>query len=221
MIQKILQTLQLGGPMMIPLLVLTFFGFIIFLERILYLHKGQIHAVEFIVGIKSALKKRRIIEALALCNETPGPVARVLKAVLLNCERTADEMRQSALTAGLIEIPLLKRRITSIALIAKLSPILGLLGTVIALLNCFYIMTHKGPYADITFFSEHVYNALISTAAGLAFFIIFWLFYNLLHGKMRAIVHDMEWAASELVLFISKGMPENENIYLDSDESNK
>ncbi len=217
----IIKTMQLGGPVMIPLLILAFAGFVIFAERMLYLHKGQIKAVEFLTGIKSALKNKRLIEALTICNEAPGPVARIVKAVLLHCERTPDEMRQAALSAGLLEIPLLQRRIPSLALIAKLSPIIGLIGTVLAMLKCFQIMRHSGPYADITLFSGQIYNALISTAVGLMFFVIFWLFYNVLHGKMRAIIHDMEWASAELILFIAKGMPQNENIYLDGDSNAK
>ena len=217
----IIKTMQLGGPVMIPLLILAFAGFVIFAERMLYLHKGQIKAVEFLTGIKSALKNKRLIEALTICNEAPGPVARIVKAVLLHCERTPDEMRQAALSAGLLEIPLLQRRIPSVALIAKLSPVIGLIGTVLAMLKCFQIMRQSGPYADITLFSGQIYNALISTAVGLMFFVIFWLFYNVLHGKMRAIIHDMEWASAELILFIAKGMPQNENIYLDSDDQAK
>lgn len=217
----IIKTMQLGGPVMIPLLILAFAGFVIFAERMLYLHKGQIKAVEFLTGIKSALKNKRLIEALTICNEAPGPVARIVKAVLLHCERTPDEMRQAALSAGLLEIPLLQRRIPSVALIAKLSPVIGLIGTVLAMLKCFQIMRKSGPYADITLFSGQIYNALISTAVGLMFFVIFWLFYNVLHGKMRAIIHDMEWASAELILFIAKGMPQNENIYLDGDDQAK
>ncbi len=217
----IIKTMQLGGPVMIPLLILAFAGFVIFAERMLYLHKGQIKAVEFLTGIKSALKNKRLIEALTICNEAPGPVARIVKAVLLHCERTPDEMRQAALSAGLLEIPLLQRRIPSVALIAKLSPVIGLIGTVLAMLKCFQIMRQSGPYADITLFSGQIYNALISTAVGLMFFVIFWLFYNVLHGKMRAIIHDMEWASAELILFIAKGMPQNENIYLDGDDQAK
>lgn len=217
----IIKTMQLGGPVMIPLLILAFAGFVIFAERMLYLHKGQIKAVEFLTGIKSALKNKRLIEALTICNEAPGPVARIVKAVLLHCERTPDEMRQAALSAGLLEIPLLQKRIPSVALIAKLSPVIGLIGTVLAMLKCFQIMRQSGPYADITLFSGQIYNALISTAVGLMFFVIFWLFYNVLHGKMRAIIHDMEWASAELILFIAKGMPQNENIYLDGDDQAK
>ena len=59
--EKIADIFKLGGPMMIPLAMLAFAGLIIFIERLLYLHKGQIRAVEFVAGIKTALKKRRLL----------------------------------------------------------------------------------------------------------------------------------------------------------------
>ena len=56
--------------MTIPLIVLAVLGAIIFIERILYLHKGQINVREFISGIKNLLQKGRLVEATTLCEET-------------------------------------------------------------------------------------------------------------------------------------------------------
>ena len=66
-----------GGPMIWVLLVIGFIGLVIFIERTLYLHRGQIRSTAFIGGIKNILAKRRIVEALTVCEETPGPVAAV------------------------------------------------------------------------------------------------------------------------------------------------
>ena len=69
-----------GGPMMWVLLGLAILTLMLFIERALYLHRGQIRSTEFINGIKNILSKRRIVEALTVCEETPGPVAAVVKA---------------------------------------------------------------------------------------------------------------------------------------------
>ncbi len=64
-----------GGPMMWLLLAMGIIALMLFVERALFLHRGQIQSTEFIGGIKNILSKRRIVEALTVCEETPGPVA--------------------------------------------------------------------------------------------------------------------------------------------------
>jgi len=199
---------------MIPLLLLALVGGTLFLERLFYLHKGQIRAVEFVTGIKEALKKRRLLEALTLCDETPGAVPRIVKAALLNSEDSFDTMYQAVMAQAHAEIPLLERRISSIALIAKIAPYLGLMGTVLSLLKIFYIMGQSGSYASASLFSAEIYNALLSTAGGFAVFIAATLCYSFLNSRLKAVIYDMQWSANEIMLFISRGMPEAENLHL-------
>src|SRR5664279_2698706 len=82
-----------GGPMIWVLLVISLVGIMIFVERTLFLHRGQIGSTAFVGGIKNILAKRRIVEALTVCEETPGPVAAVVKAALLHADDDADAMR--------------------------------------------------------------------------------------------------------------------------------
>lgn len=123
--EKIIDIFELGGPMMLPLALLAAAGALIFLERLLYLHKGQIRAVEFVAGIKTALKKRRLLEAVTICDESYGPIPRVVKAALLNSEEPPDTMSQAVNIAAANEFALIDRRVSSLALVAKLSPLLG------------------------------------------------------------------------------------------------
>ncbi len=210
--EKFLHIFDLGGPMMFPLIALALVGVIIFLERLFFLHKGQIRAEEFVSGIKTALKKRRLLEALTICDETPGAIPRVVKTALLNSEKPFDVMRQAVLAQSNAEIPLLERRISSMALIAKTAPYLGLMGTVLSLLEVFYQMSKSGSYATAAMFSEEVYSALISSAAGLMIFIAAMLAYSFLNSRLKAIVYDMQLAANSILLFIADGMPEDENL---------
>lgn len=207
-----LHILNLGGPMMIPLIALALVGLTIFLERVFFLHKGQIRAEEFVSGIKTALKKRRLLEALTICDETPGVIPRIVRTALLNSEKPFDVMRQAVLAQSNTEIPLLERRISSMALIAKTAPYLGLMGTVLSLLEVFYKMGESGSYATAATFSAEVYSALISSAAGLMIFIAAMIGYSFLNSRLKAIVYDMQFAANSILLFIADGMPEDENL---------
>src|ERR1044071_10443741 len=99
-----------GGPMMWVLLALGLLVVMFFLERLLFLHRGQIRAKAFIDGIKNALAKRRLVEALTLCEETPGPVAAVVKAALLHADDSPESLRFHVQEAAVVELPLLERR---------------------------------------------------------------------------------------------------------------
>ncbi len=200
--------LEKGGPMMWALLGLSILGFVFFVERTLFLHKGQIRTNAFLDGIKNLLRKRRVIEAITVCEETPGPIPKVVVAALRNYNRPEPEMRTAMREAALVEIPVLERRVGTIAAIAKVSPLLGLLGTVIAMLSGFNLMQDIGAYADAGVFSGQVAQALISTAAGLAISAMAYLAHHFLYGRVRALVHDMEWAANDIMQFLLRDLPE-------------
>ena len=188
--EKIADIFKLGGPMMIPLAMLAFAGLIIFIERLLYLHKGQIRAVEFVAGIKTAL---------------------------LNFEETPETMSQAVNIAAANEFALIDRRVSSLALIAKLAPLTGLAGTVLAILQIFQKMAESGSYANASEFSYQIYNALLSSAVGLFIAILAWLAYALINSRVRALAQDIDWSANDIMLFIIRGMPENENLHMDGE----
>ncbi len=202
--------LDQGGPMMWPLLILSLLGFVFFIERALFLHKGQIRPPAFLDGITNLVRKRRLLEALTVCEETPGPVACVVKAALLRHNCTESEMRTAVQAAALVEIPVLERRVGTIAAIAKVSPLLGLLGTVVALIQAFLMMEELGPYAPVTLFTGQVANALISTATGLAIAVMAFLAHHFLLGRVRTLVHDMEWAGNQIMQLLLHDLPEED-----------
>lgn len=204
--------LQQGGPLMWPLLALSLVGFIFFIERTLFLHRGQINSTEFLEGIKNLLRKRRLLEALTLCEETPGPVVKITKAALLHHDQGESRMRNAVQAAALVEIPVLERRIGTIGAIAKAAPMLGLLGTLVAMLEGFNSMGTQGSYATAESFSLLVGQALISTATGLGLGIMAYLAHHFLYGRVRAIAHDMEWTANEIMTFLLFDLPEEEKV---------
>ena len=175
---------------------------VIFVERALYLHRGQIRSNEFLNGIKNLLQKGRLMEALTLCEETPGPVAMVVKAALRNA--TADEtaMRFAVQEAALTEIPALERRIGSLAAIAQIVPLLGLLGTLLGMIRTFWLFNQGGNYATPAALTDGLWPALLTAAAGLAIAIPVHLARHFLNGRVKALVHDMEWVASDIMRYL-------------------
>ncbi len=191
-----------GGPMLWVIVLLGFVGLMLFIERVLFLHRGQIRAKAFVDGIKNILAKRRLVEALTVCEETPGPVAAVVKAALLHADDPAEAMRFHVQEAAIVELPALERRLHSIAAIAQAAPLVGLLGTVLGFITTFAAFERGGNYVSATALSAGMWQALLSTAAGLMLAIPAHLGYHFLAGRVRAIVRDVEWGGNEIMKYL-------------------
>ncbi len=174
----------------------------LFVERVLYLHRGQIRAKAFIEGIKNILGKRRLVEALTVCEETPGPVAAVVKAALLHADDSAEEMRFYVQEAAVVELPALERRLGSIAAIAQVAPLVGILGTVLGLMATFLAFEHGGNYAMASALSRGMWQALLATAGSLMLAIPAHLAHHFLSARVRAIVRDVEWSGNEIMKYL-------------------
>lgn len=191
-----------GGPVMWLLLLVGFAALVIFVERALFLHRGQIRSTEFLNGIKNLLQKGRLMEALTLCEETPGPVAAVVKAGLRHASDDEQGLRFAVQEAALTEIPTLERRIGALAAITQIAPLLGLLGTLLGLIKTFWLFNQAGNYATPAVLAGGMWEALLTAAAGVAIAIPVHLGRHFLNGRVRALVHDMEWVGNELMRYL-------------------
>jgi len=191
-----------GGPMMWVLLVLALLGLMLVIERTLYLHRGQIRAKAFVDGIKNILGKRRLVEALTVCEETPGPVAAVVKAALLHADDSAEVMRFHVQEAAVVELPALERRLGAIAAVAQIAPLVGLLGTVIGMITTFVAFERGGNYALAGALSAGMWQALLATAGSLMLAAPMHLAYHFLSGRVRSIVRDIEWSGNEIMKYL-------------------
>jgi biopolymer transport protein ExbB len=206
-----------GGPVMWLLLLVGLTALGIFIERALFLHRGQIRSTEFLGGIKNLLQKGRLMEALTLCEETPGPVAAVVKAGLRHSGDAEPEMRFAIQEAALVELPVLERRISSLAAIAQIAPLLGLLGTLLGMIKTFWLFNQGGTYATPAVLAGGMEEALLTAAAGLAIAIPVHLARHFLNSRVRALVHDMEWVGNELMRYLLR---ENRDPAARADEKN-
>lgn len=184
------------------LLALGLVALVIFIERTLYLHRAQIRSTEFLNGIKNLLQKDRLMEALTLCEETPGPVAQLVKAGLRHAGDDETTMRFAVQEAALAEIPALERRIGALAAIAQIAPLFGLLGTLLGMANTFVLFNQGENYATPAALAAGMWPALLTAAAGLIVAIPAHLARHFLAGRVRALVQDMEWAGNETMRYL-------------------
>src|SRR5437899_12471742 len=196
--------LSQGGLMIWVILLASAVGVVVFIERVLHYHRAQINSTEFLNGVRNVLKRDNVVEAISICDATPGPVARLVKVAILNRERGQEGVREALEEAGLIEVPPLENKLNLLATIAQITPLMGLLGTVLGFIEIFTTLQNSQTLANLQDVSGGVWEALICTAAGLAVAIPCYAAYNYLVSRVNAIVLDMEKAATEILNIISE-----------------
>jgi biopolymer transport protein ExbB len=175
----------------------------VFFERLLQYHRDQINSTEFLNGVRNILKRDNIVEALAICDATPGPVPRLVKTAILNREKGREAVREALEDAGAWEVPRLEEKLNLLATIAQIAPLLGLLGTVLGFVTVFRSVQNDGLNAHVAQLATGIWQALNCTAAGLAVSIPSYAGYNYLVGRVNTIVLDMEQVSSEILNIVS------------------
>ena len=143
------ELLSNGGPVLWLLLLVSAVAVAVFIERFLHCHRAQINSTEFLNGVRTVLKRNNVVEALSICDATPGPVARLVKTAILNRDHGRERVREALEEAGSAEVPRLEEKLNLLATIAQLAPLLGLLGTVLGFIQTFGRMQEAGlnaPY---------------------------------------------------------------------------
>lgn len=198
-----IKVLTMGGWMMWLLLVISAVAIATLIERVLLYHREQINSSEFLNGVRTVLKRDNVVEALSICDATPGPVARMVKSAVLNRDKGREGIREALAEAGASEVPRLEEKLNILATIAQIAPVLGLLGTVIGFMGVFEVLEQGGRYVRIEQLSGGVWKAMICTAFGLAVSVPASLAYNYLVGRVQSIVTDMERASTEILNMLS------------------
>jgi len=194
-----LEILQKGGPLMWIILLCSVVALGVFFERLLYLHKASIRVGELLGGLSLLIRTGRIDEALGECSATSGPVARILQAALLRPGEERVVLQSITADAALLEIPKLERNLPILATLAYTTPMVGLLGTILGLLDAFLVVSGNGGYATSAELSHSVYESLLNATAGLAVAIPAYLGHSYLTSLVNDIIHDMERAGIEVV----------------------
>lgn len=196
-----------GGPIMGLIIICSVMAFAVFLERMWYLRNAKIDTGKFMQEISNKVKKNKVMEALDMCNITKGPIARILKSGIMKYDRPRADMKEAIDDAGVHEVPLLEKNLGVLATIAHIAPLLGLLGTVVGMLKAFQVIEGKATSmmpvnpGDL---AGGIWEALITTVAGLAVAIPTYVVYNYLVSRVNNFVLDMEKSATELVNVLSE-----------------
>lgn len=197
--------LRQGGPILWMIVGLGFVAFCVYIERALHLHRARIRYDDFLKGIFIVLTRQTPAEALTICEETPGPVAYIVKTAILHRNEGSEGLRHAVEDASLSELSRMERRLVVLALVAQVAPLLGLLGTVLGMVQAVLVMKSQAPLIQSCDVLDGLLYALTMTAASLMVAVPCYVGFNLLVIKIDRIVLDMERAASEIRAFLTGG----------------
>lgn len=186
------------------LVVISGVAIVVFVERLLHCHRAQINSAEFLNGVRTVLRRDNVVEAVSICEATPGPVARLVKTAILARPQGREYVRESIEDAGLVEVPRLESRLDLLATIAQITPLLGLLGTVLGLIQLFMDMGGAPQSTNFTDLANGIWQALVCAGAGLAVAIPAQAAHNYLVNRVNLIVLDMERASNEILRILSE-----------------
>ncbi|MFA5142698.1 MAG: MotA/TolQ/ExbB proton channel family protein [Candidatus Omnitrophota bacterium] len=198
--------IQKGGPMMYLIILSSILAFGVVIDRIYNLRRARIDADKFMDEVTAVLKRNKIIESIEMCNKTPGPIAHIVKAGILKHDRSKPEIKEAVDEAAQLEIPRLEKHLPILATIAHITPLLGLLGTVAGMIKSFQVIQAKAlalTPVNPGDLAGGIWEALLSTVAGLAVAIPTYVAYNYLTSQIDALVFDMERSATDLVNLLS------------------
>ncbi len=196
-----------GGPVMYPIILCSIIAVAIVIERAYHLYRAKIDTRKFMDEIANVLKRNKIMEAIEICDKTPGPIAHILRAGILKHDRPKQEIKEAIEEAGLYEVPRMEKNLTALATIAHISPLLGLLGTVVGMVGCFQVIQQKSTSLNPVSpgdLAGGIWAALITTVAGLAVAIPVYVAYNYLVSRVNHLVIDMERSATDLINILTQ-----------------
>ena len=188
-----------GGPIMIPLAVLSVIAVYLTIERFLTLKKASKLEANFMANIKDLVLNGNIKGARALCERTNSPIARMIEKGVTRIGKPLQDIDTSIHNVGNIEINKLETGMPTLATISGAAPMLGFLGTVTGMVTAFHKMSSAGANLTVSLLAGGIYEALVTTVAGLIIGIFAYIAYNQLTSMIEKIIHRMEASAVEFI----------------------
>lgn len=188
-----------GGYIMIPLAVLLLVSIYIFTERYLALRRASRNDDTFMKRIRECVLEGDIENAVVLCRRTDTPYSRLILKGVNRIGRPVNDVLAAIENAGNIEVANLEKGFTWLSTTAAGAPMLGFLGTVAGMIEAFFALTNAGTAANITVLSSGIYQALVTTVAGLIVGIAALFAYNFLVSRVNRIVNSLEAKTMEFM----------------------
>ncbi len=188
-----------GGPMMIPIIGLSIIGLALILERLWVLWKIRLNLSQFAQEVFLHLERGQYQKALDRCEKVKHPIGDVFKLGILNRGLKREEIEGMMEREGEEQIQYLEQYLGALLIIIGVEPMLGFLGTIIGLIKAFMAWEQLGTNITVSALAAGIYQAMVTTAAGLAIAIPYYIIYHLIVGKIKSHAQEMSYYGNELI----------------------
>lgn len=195
---QVFEIIVAGGWLMVPIVLCSIAALAIIAERFWSLRQDKVAPRNLVAQVWQWRRNNQLTQEQVLALRASSPLGRVLAAGLLNMTHSREVMKESLEETGRQVVLELERYLNTLGTIASISPLLGLLGTVVGMIKVFTAITTQGV-GNPGVLAGGISEALITTAAGLTVAIPSLMFYRYFRGKVDALVLKMEEEALKLV----------------------
>lgn len=196
---SVLELAKKGGLFLVPIIILSLVAVYIFVERYITIRRAGKIDPAFMQNIKDYVVNGNIAAARDLCKRTDTPIARMIDKGISRIGKPLKNIEVSIENVGKLEVFKLEKGLATMGTIAGAAPMIGFLGTVTGMIRAFFEMANAGRNIEVNVLAGGIYEALITTAAGLIVGIIAFIGYNLLVTMVDKVVHRMEATSVEFI----------------------
>jgi biopolymer transport protein ExbB len=191
--ESLFSLLRKGGPVMVPLALASVLAVGMAIERALSLRREKVIPPGFVAGLKQSMGETvpDVDAGLSFCEQNPSPISSIFRSGILNLSRGDEFVEKAVEDAGAREVDKMKRSLRGLSIIASISPLLGLLGTVYGMIGAFQTATSVG-LGKAEMLAKGIYEALVTTATGLTIAIPALLAFQYLTTKVDATVDEID-----------------------------
>jgi len=199
LMKELIQTALKSGLVMIPLAVLTLVAVFIFFERYIAIYRaGRINS-RLMNNLREHIKDGKIDTAFSLCRKENTPISRMIEKGISRIGRSLTDVTTALENVGNHEISKLERRLPILATVVGAAPMLGILGTIVGIIQAFYEMASSGNSIDLTLISHNIYQTLVTTVAGFIVSLIAYLAYNILVASVKGAITNLKSVTIEFM----------------------
>ena len=204
--ETVLSLIKKGGPVMYPLGIASILAVAMGVHCFITQSRENVMPESFLAGLKKAWSGDPSGKnALSFCDENGGTVGHIFKAGIRRVKLGREAVEKAIDDVGSREADKMKRSLRPIKNIAMVAPLLGLLGTVYGMIEAFQVTSESGGTASTALLAKGIYEALVTTAAGLTIAIPVLLLYNFLSGRVDRLIDEIDEAGSEFVFACANG----------------
>lgn len=188
---SLMEMIQKGGPIMIPLAILLIVTIYILVERLLVISKASKRNENLVQSLKEMIHSGNIANARSMCKNMNTPESTMIEQGVSRIGQPVEEIREAMDKSGSNEIGKLERNLNVLNIVGRIAPMFGFIGTILGVITIFYKI-NQSKTVEIASISEGLYQKMISSAGGLVVGVLAFICYHWLNARIDKIAHRME-----------------------------